>query len=92
MGQMSAVVRAVLAELVPTRLATVHADGRPHVVPLWFLAEDGHVDVTTDTDKAKVRHAEPTPGSPRWSTSRRVGLRPRGEVWQVSPTSRETRQ
>lgn len=38
------------------KLATVRADGRPHVVPIWFIVEDGYVVFTTWYESVKCRN------------------------------------
>jgi PPOX class probable F420-dependent enzyme len=49
--------RAFLSEGTRTgKLATVQADGRPHVVPIWFLLDaDGTLVFTTEASSAKGR-------------------------------------
>ena len=38
------------------KLATVREDGRPHVVPIWFVAEDDAVVFTTWHESVKLRN------------------------------------
>ncbi len=38
------------------KLATVGADGRPHVVPVWFVLDGDTVVFTSDGSAAKSRH------------------------------------
>jgi PPOX class probable F420-dependent enzyme len=38
------------------KLATVGRDGRPHVVPVWFVLDDEHLVITTMSGSAKARH------------------------------------
>ena len=45
-----------LAQPLVARLATVRPDGRPQVVPMWFIYEDGVVYMSTGVEAAKVRH------------------------------------
>jgi PPOX class probable F420-dependent enzyme len=46
--------RAFVAEGTRTgKLATVRVDGRPHVVPVWFVLDDG--DVVFNTGAATVK-------------------------------------
>jgi PPOX class probable F420-dependent enzyme len=46
---------AFLAEGTRTgMLATVREDGRPHVVPVWFLVDDGRIVFTTWHTSVKV--------------------------------------
>jgi PPOX class probable F420-dependent enzyme len=49
--------RAFLSEGTRTgKLATTQADGRPHVVPIWFLLDaDGSLVFTTEATSAKGR-------------------------------------
>ncbi len=54
--------RAFLAErhhLV--RLATVDSDGRPHVVPVWFLPVDGALLITPRAQSSWLVHLETNP-------------------------------
>jgi len=37
------------------KLATVHRDGRPHVVPIWFVLDGDDVVFTTGTETVKAR-------------------------------------
>src|SRR5687767_1173329 len=48
---------AFLAEGTRTaKLATVTADGRPHVVPVWFVLDGEEIVFTTDRDTVKGRN------------------------------------
>ncbi|HEX4790345.1 MAG TPA: PPOX class F420-dependent oxidoreductase [Actinospica sp.] len=38
------------------KLATVRADGRPHLAPIWFLLDGGDVVFTTDKSSVKGRN------------------------------------
>ena len=38
------------------RLATIYPNGKPHVVPIWFLAEEGAIFMSTGADSVKVRN------------------------------------
>ena len=38
------------------KLATVREDGRPHVVPIWFVMEDNAVVFTTWHESVKLRN------------------------------------
>lgn len=38
------------------KLATVRADGRPHVVPIWFVVDQGDVVFTTWHKSVKLRN------------------------------------
>lgn len=42
------------------KLATVRADGRPHVVPVWFVLHDGDVVFTTGAASVKGRNLRRT--------------------------------
>jgi F420H(2)-dependent biliverdin reductase len=37
-------------------LGTTRADGRPHLVPIWFVWVDGRVWIATDAKSVKVRN------------------------------------
>jgi PPOX class probable F420-dependent enzyme len=50
-------VRGFLREGTRTaKLATVAADGHPHVVPVWFVLDGDDLVVTTMSSSAKARH------------------------------------
>ena len=56
-------VRSLLGSDPPHtgKLATVRADGRPHVAPVWFLLEpDGSVLITISEDSVKGRNLRRT--------------------------------
>lgn len=49
--------RAFLLEGTRTgKLATVRADGRPHVVPIWFVLDGDTLVFMTDTKSVKARN------------------------------------
>ena len=49
--------RAFLLESTRTgKLATVRRDGRPHVVPIWFVLDGDDVILTTGADTVKGRN------------------------------------
>ena len=43
------------------KLATVGADGRPHVVPIWFVLDGDTVVFTTGERSAKALHMRRNP-------------------------------
>ena len=43
------------------KLATVRADGRPHVVPIWFTVRDEHLVFNTHTSSVKARNMRHDP-------------------------------
>jgi PPOX class probable F420-dependent enzyme len=43
------------------KVATVRPDGRPHVAPVWFTVEDGHVVFTTWHASVKARNLRRDP-------------------------------
>lgn len=43
------------------KLATVRADGRPHVTPIWFIVDDGDLVFNTWHTSAKARHIRRDP-------------------------------
>lgn len=54
--------RTFLAEGSRTgKLATAGADGRPHVVPIWFVLDGDAIVFTTGIRTAKARHIERNP-------------------------------
>lgn len=42
-------------------IATVRADGRPHLVPIWFVWHTGRVWICTPLDSQKVKNIEKNP-------------------------------
>ncbi len=50
-----------LARPLVARLATVRANGSPHVTPMWFLYENGIMYMSTRADAAKVKHVRANP-------------------------------
>jgi len=65
-------VEALLAEAELYWLATVRADGRPHVTPLVAVADDGVMHFTTGLDEQKARNLE---------TNSRVALTTGNNTW-----------
>jgi nitroimidazol reductase NimA-like FMN-containing flavoprotein (pyridoxamine 5'-phosphate oxidase superfamily) len=55
-------VEPLLAADVPARLATVDADGYPHVTPLWFVWVDGAFVMTSFAGRPHLRRLA---GNPR---------------------------
>jgi F420H(2)-dependent biliverdin reductase len=41
--------------------ATVRASGAPHLIPIWFVAHDGHIYICTAPDSVKVRNLRRNP-------------------------------
>jgi PPOX class probable F420-dependent enzyme len=73
------VERLLTSEPLLAHLATCR-DGRPHVAPLWYLYEDGVVEVVTTGQKLANLRANPyvslsveksTGGSPEWMVTLR---------------------
>src|SRR6266849_1021954 len=57
MAKLTAEQRAFLLEGTRTgKLATVAKDGRPHVVPVWFVLDGDTVVVMTGENTAKAKH------------------------------------
>ena len=55
-------VRAFLLEATRTgKLATVRADGRPHVVPIWFLLDGDTIVFTTGEGSLKAKNMRRDP-------------------------------
>lgn len=55
-------VREFLLEGTRTgKLATVREDGRPHVVPIWFILRDGHIVFNTSETSVKARNLSRDP-------------------------------
>lgn len=53
--------RAFFATPRIARLATLDADGYPHVVPIWFGLDGDDIVFMSDRDNAKVRNATVRP-------------------------------
>jgi Pyridoxamine 5'-phosphate oxidase len=51
----TAELEELLAADVPARLATIDADGYPHVTPLWFLWADGAFHITSFEGRSHLR-------------------------------------
>ena len=54
-------------------LATTRPNGKPHLVPIWFVWLDGHAFVCTPADSVKVRNLR---ANPRASLALEDGDRP----------------
>ena len=54
-------IAAYLAETHVAHLVTIRANGRPHVAPVWFLAENGQAFVMADANAVKVRNIRRNP-------------------------------
>ena len=50
-------LRALLIRPLIVRLATLDADGYPHVVPIWFGVDGEDILFMSDRETAKVRNA-----------------------------------
>lgn len=44
-------------------LATIRADGTPHVNPMWFLWDGEHLSFTTTTNRAKYKELSARPNA-----------------------------
>jgi len=53
--------KVMLAEPVIANLATVGADGTPHVTPVWVDVDGGDVVINTAEGRAKVRNLRRSP-------------------------------
>ncbi|HEX5499721.1 MAG TPA: PPOX class F420-dependent oxidoreductase [Thermomicrobiales bacterium] len=51
----------ILASKALGHLATIGADGRPQVNPVWFIADDGHVYLSVKADTVKYRNLRANP-------------------------------
>ena len=54
-------VEALLAADVPARVATLDAEGYPHVTPLWFVWADGAFHMTSLAGKPHLRRLASNP-------------------------------
>ena len=50
-----------LLQLPVATLATVGPDGRPQLSAVWFLAEDGELRLSLNTERQKVRNLQQRP-------------------------------
>jgi PPOX class probable F420-dependent enzyme len=62
-----------LARPLLADLATVKADGSPHVAPVWFQYQDGQIRIVAQTNSVKVRNIQ---HEPRVSLSVAIHERP----------------
>jgi PPOX class probable F420-dependent enzyme len=53
--------RDLLASTALGHLATIGADGRPQVNPVWFIADDAHVYLSVKADTVKYRNLTVNP-------------------------------
>ena len=58
-------------------LATVRTDGRPHLVPIWFVAHEGRCYICTAPNSVKARNLQ---SNPRVSWSLEDG--DNAQVWE----------
>jgi nitroimidazol reductase NimA-like FMN-containing flavoprotein (pyridoxamine 5'-phosphate oxidase superfamily) len=42
-------------------LATVRPDGRPHLIPIWFVTDNGHWYICTGSHSVKARNLQVNP-------------------------------
>ena len=54
-------IETFLADPMVAHLVTVRADGRPHVVPVWFEWEGRRAQVMTDRSSVKARNIRDNP-------------------------------
>lgn len=67
-------------------LATVRPDGRPHLVPIWFVVDDGRWYICTAPGSVKARNLQ---ANPRVSLALEDGTHPlvvEGEARPVDPS------
>ena len=62
-----------LARPLLADLATVKADGSPHVAPVWFQYQDGQIRIVAQTNSVKTRNIQ---HEPRVSLSVAIHERP----------------
>ena len=53
--------RAFLEEGRTLLVASLHHDGRPHLVPMWYVVEDGKVAFRSFTRSQKIRNLQRDP-------------------------------
>jgi PPOX class probable F420-dependent enzyme len=60
-GEVPERYRDILASTALGHLATIGADGRPQVNPVWFLADGQHVSLSIKPETAKYRNLRANP-------------------------------
>lgn len=73
-------------------VATVRPDGRPHLVPIWFVVDDGHWYICTAPDSVKARNLQ---ANPQIALALEDGTHPHiveGAARAVSPTPNVVRK
>lgn len=61
-GKMTETMMAdLLSQPVLARMGTTSKSGRPHVIPVWFLWEDGSLWISSFRSTRKIRHLEANP-------------------------------
>jgi PPOX class probable F420-dependent enzyme len=66
-------IEEYLARPLLADLATVKADGSPHVAPVWFQYQNGQIRIVTQTNSVKTRNIQ---HEPRVSLSVAIHERP----------------
>jgi PPOX class probable F420-dependent enzyme len=83
--------RDILASKALGHLATIGADGRPQVNPVWFIADRGHVYLSVKADTVKYRNLRSNPAvamsvsDPAWP-ERYVGIRGEAVAFELFDT------
>ena len=89
-------IEALLALDVPARLATVDADGFPHVTPLWFVWKDAAFFMTSIADRPHLQRLSHNPraglGIDVEDPERADGQRPNRQVRAIGTTELFTDQ
>lgn len=75
-------VRDYLRQPLIARIATVDADGTPHVVPLWYVVEDDRDEIVVMTERASRKVAN---ALARAQGAVQIGGDPTGEVNRYTP-------
>ena len=60
-GEVPERYRDILASTALGHLATIGADGRPQVNPVWFLSDGQHVSLSVKPETAKYRNLRANP-------------------------------
>ncbi len=58
---LNSTVRRFLSKPRTARLATIGADGYPHIVPIWFMRDGDEIVFASDRHERKVRNARANP-------------------------------
>jgi nitroimidazol reductase NimA-like FMN-containing flavoprotein (pyridoxamine 5'-phosphate oxidase superfamily) len=78
-------IAGLLARDVVARVATIDADGYPHVTPLWFLWADGAIHLASDAGRPHLARLRDNPRAGLVIGRGRRAARRRGAAQQAGP-------